>query len=122
MAKVGHQIFDENRGYEGPDRITADRNTAVIWITASCNLKDALTTLQMELEGEQLQLHWKPAPKKKSRNQIVTYGLPPGIDTKGTMCEVLHGLKESKRDLCGGNQFNPAQDIDRNQIEVDKRG
>ncbi len=40
-------MFDKNRGYEGPDPITA-----TMWITADCNIKDALSAIQMELEGK----------------------------------------------------------------------
>ncbi len=84
VGKDGHQLFNKNRGYKGPDRITA-----VMWVTASCNVKDALTSLQMELEGKQLQIRWKPTQKKNSRNQIIIYGLPPGFDQKGIMQELL---------------------------------
>jgi hypothetical protein len=89
VGKDGCQLFDKNRGYKGPDRITA-----VMWVMASCNVKDALTSLQMELEGKQLQIRWKPTQKKNSRNQIVIYSLPPGFDQKGIMQELLYGLKE----------------------------
>jgi hypothetical protein len=51
VGKDGRQVFDKNRGYNGPNRITA-----IMWISASCNVKDALTCLQMELEGEKLQI------------------------------------------------------------------
>ncbi len=56
VRKDGRQHFNKNRGYEDPDHITA-----IMRVTASCNVKDALTLLQMELEGEQLQIWWKPA-------------------------------------------------------------
>jgi hypothetical protein len=73
----------------------------------------ALTSLQMELEGEQLQIRWKATQKKNSRTQIVIYGLPPGFDQKGIMQELLYSLKEYKKDLCDGNQFDPSQNIER---------
>ncbi len=56
VGKDGRPVFYENRGNEGPACITA-----IMWITADCNIKDALTDLQMELEGEYLQIQWKPA-------------------------------------------------------------
>jgi hypothetical protein len=87
VGKDGCQLFDNNSGYKVPDPITA-----IMWVTASCNVKDALTSLQMELEGEQLQIQGKQAQKKNSRNQNVIYGLPPGFDQKGIMQELLHGL------------------------------
>jgi hypothetical protein len=41
-GKDGRQLFDENWGYNGLDRITA-----VMWIMAEVNVKDALDSLQM---------------------------------------------------------------------------
>jgi hypothetical protein len=113
VGKDGRQLFNKTRGYEGPDRITA-----VMWVTASCNVKDAFTSLQMELEGKQLQIWWKPTQKKNSRNQIVIYGLPPGFNQKGIMQELLYGLKECKKDLCDGNQFDPSQNIKRRNMPL----
>jgi hypothetical protein len=113
VGKDGCQLFNENRGYEGPDWITA-----IMWVTASCNVKEALTALQMELEGEQLQIRRKPSQKKNVRNQIVIYGLPPGFNQKGIMQELLHGLKECKKDLCDGNQFDPAQNIKHRELPL----
>ncbi len=40
VGKDGRQIFDKNRGYNGPNQITA-----IMWIFVSCNVKDALTCL-----------------------------------------------------------------------------
>jgi hypothetical protein len=77
MGKDGRPIFNENRGYKGPDCITA-----ILCITANCNVEKALADLQMELEGEHLQLRWKPAQKKISCNQIIIYGLVPGFDPR----------------------------------------
>jgi hypothetical protein len=51
VGKDSRQLFDENRGYDGPDKITA-----VMWIMADVNVKVALNNLQMELEGEHLQI------------------------------------------------------------------
>ncbi len=75
IGKGGRPHFDENRGCDGPDRITS-----IMWISADVNIKDALLDLQMELKGEHLQIRWKPAQKKNTKNQIVVYGLPPGFD------------------------------------------
>ena len=54
----------------------------------------------MELEGEHLQIRWKLAQKKNTKNQIVIYGIPPVFDPVGIMGELLHGLKESEKELC----------------------
>jgi hypothetical protein len=37
-------MFDENQGYDGPNCITA-----IKWITADCNVKEAMASIQMEL-------------------------------------------------------------------------
>jgi hypothetical protein len=107
VGKDGHPVFDENRIYEGPNHITP-----IMWITADCIIKDALTDLQMELEGKHLQIWWKPAQKKNSRNQIVIYSLPPGFDPKGIMRELLLGLKESGKELCNHKCFSPLENMD----------
>jgi hypothetical protein len=51
VGKDGRPLFDENHGYDGPDRITS-----VLWITCDTNAKEAIDELQMELEGEHLQI------------------------------------------------------------------
>ncbi len=108
VGKVGCQIFDKNHGYDGPNQIPA-----IMWISASCNVKDALTCLQIELEGEKLQICWKPTQKKNTQNQIVIYGLPPGFDTKRIMWELLFGLNECEKELCNANRFTPSQNMER---------
>jgi hypothetical protein len=95
VGKNGRPLFDENRGYDGPDCINA-----VLWITCGTNMKEVIDNLQMELEGEQLQIRWKQAQKKNTKNQIVIYGIPPGFDPLGIMHELLHGLKESEKEIC----------------------
>ena len=95
VGKDGRQLFDKNRGYDGPDCITS-----IMWISADVNIKDALENLQMELEGEHLQIRWKAAQKKNTKNLMVIYGLPPGFDAKGIMRELTYGLKESEKELC----------------------
>jgi hypothetical protein len=54
----------------------------------------------MELKGEHLQIHWKQAQKKNTRNQVVIYGIPTVFDLAGIMGKLMHGLKESKKELC----------------------
>ncbi len=106
VGKDGRPIFNKNCGYKGPDRITA-----ILWITADCNMKDALTLLQMELERNHLQLRWKPAQKKNSCNQIVIYGLPPGFDARGVMRKLLFGLKECEKELCDAKCFSVSKNL-----------
>ncbi len=77
VGKDGHELFDKNCGYDGPDWITA-----ALWITADVNVNNAFDNLQMELEGKHLQIRWKATQKKNTKNQIVIYGVPPGFDPK----------------------------------------
>ncbi len=39
-----------------------------MWITADVNVKDDLDNLLMELEGKHIQLRWKAAQKKNTKN------------------------------------------------------
>jgi hypothetical protein len=106
VGKDGRPVFDENLGYEGPDCITT-----IMWTTVDCSIKDALTDLQMELEGEHLQIWWKPAQKKYSCNQIVIYGLPPGFDPKyheGTTV----WTKGKQKGICDHKRFSPSENMD----------
>ena len=104
-AKVGtngRPLFDENRGYDGPDRIVS-----VLWMTCNMNAKDAIDDLQLELEGESLQIRWKPAQKKNTKSQIVIYGIPPFFDPNGIMSVLLHGLKASEKEICDSTSTLP---------------
>ncbi len=83
-----------------------------MWISADVNVKDALLDLQMEFEGKHLQIRWKPAQKKNTKNQIVVFGLPPGFDPKGIMHELMYGLKESEKELCDAKKFSLEQNLD----------
>ncbi len=103
-------MFDENCGYKGPDCITA-----IMWITADCNIKDALSSIQMELDGDQLQLRWKPTQKKNSCNQIVIYGLPLGFNPRGIMQKLLYGLKEFEKEICDHQRFSISENMDRQE-------
>ncbi len=87
-----------------------------MWISADVNVKDALSDLQMELEGEHLQIRWKPAQKKNTKNQIVIYGLPPGFDPKGIKRKLMYGLKESEKELCDTKRFSLEQNTDRRDM------
>jgi hypothetical protein len=107
MGKDGRPVFDENHGYKGPDCITA-----ILWITADYNVKDALADLQMELKGEHFQLRWKPAQKENSCNQIVIYRLVPGFNPRKVMRELSFGLKKSEKELCNNTQFSPLENLD----------
>jgi hypothetical protein len=113
FGKDSRQLFDKNRSYDGPDWITS-----IMWISADVNVKDALLDLQMELECEHLQIQWKPAQKKYTNNQIVVYGLPPGFDPWGIMRELMYGLKESEKELCGAKRFSLEQNINQRDMAL----
>ncbi len=102
VGKDGRPLFNENRGYDGPDRITA-----VLWMTCDINAKEAIDELQMELEGEHFQIRWKPTQKKNTKNQIVTYGITPVFDPVGIMGKLLHGLKESEKNYATLDRVSP---------------
>jgi hypothetical protein len=89
-----------------------------MWISADVNVKDTLLDLQMELEGKHLQIRWKPAQKKNTKNQIVVYGLPPGFDPRGIMRKLMYGLKESEKELCNAKQFSLKQNINRRNMAL----
>jgi hypothetical protein len=113
IGKDGRQLFDENRGYDGPDWITS-----IMWISADVNVKDTLSDLQMELEGEHLQIRWKPAQKKNTKNHIVLYSLPPGFDPRGIMRKLMYGLKESEKELCDAKKFSLEQNLDQRDMAL----
>jgi hypothetical protein len=94
VGKDGRQLYNENRGYNGPNQINS-----VLRITADINVKEAIDNLQMEVKDKHLQIQWNLAQKKNTKNQIVIYGIPPGFDPKGIMHELLYALKESKKEL-----------------------
>ncbi len=47
--------FDENRVYDGPDRITG-----IMLISAPCNVKQAISNFLIKLEGDIHQIRYKP--------------------------------------------------------------
>jgi hypothetical protein len=54
--------FDENRVYDGPDRITG-----IMLISAPCNVRQAIGNLLIELEGDLHQIRYKPTQRKNSK-------------------------------------------------------
>ncbi len=74
VGKDGCQIFDKNRRYDRPDQISA-----IMWISRSCNVKDALTCLQIELEGEKLQILLEANPEEEYPKPNCYLWPPPGL-------------------------------------------
>jgi hypothetical protein len=58
----GRLQFDENRVYDGPDRITG-----IMSISAPCNVRQAIGNLLIELEGDVHQIRYKPTQRKNSK-------------------------------------------------------
>jgi hypothetical protein len=58
----GQFQFDENRVYDGPDKITG-----IKLISAPCNVKQAISNLLIELEGDVHQIRFKPTQRKNSK-------------------------------------------------------
>ncbi len=58
----GHLQFDENRVYDGPNRITG-----IMSISALCNVRQAIGNLPIELEGNMHQIRYKPTQRKNSK-------------------------------------------------------
>jgi hypothetical protein len=112
-GKDSRQLYDKNHGYNRPNQINSD-----LWITADINVKEAINNFQMELEGKHLQIRWKPAQKKNTKNQIVIYGISPGFDPKGIMRELLYVLKESKKELCNGQRYSINQNMSRQDMPL----
>ena len=67
----GRFQFDENRVYDGPDRITG-----IMLISAPCNVKQAISNLLIELEGDVHQKRYKPTQRKNSKAEKMFPGVP----------------------------------------------
>ena len=46
------------------------------------------------------------------------YGIPPGFKLIGIMHELLHGLKESEKELCNGHWLTPEQSMHCRDLEL----
>jgi len=62
----GRFQFDENRVYDGPDRITG-----IMLISAPGNVKQAISNILIELEGDVHQIRYKPTQQKNSKAEKV---------------------------------------------------
>jgi hypothetical protein len=97
----GRLQFDENRVYDGSDRITG-----IMLISAPCNVRQAIGNLLIELEGDVHQIRYKPAQHKNSKAEKMFPGVPAGLCPKGFMQSVWHGLKKCKKALCNAKKFS----------------
>jgi hypothetical protein len=76
----GQFQFDENREYNGPDRITG-----IMLISAPCNVKQAISNLLIKLEGDVHQICYKPTQQKNSKAEKMFPGVPAVLCPKELM-------------------------------------
>jgi hypothetical protein len=88
----GRFQFDENRVYDGPDRITG-----IMLISAPCNIKQAISNLLIELEGDVHQIRYKPTQRKNSKAEKMFPGVPAVLCPEGLMRSIRHGLKKCEK-------------------------
>jgi hypothetical protein len=103
----GRFQFDDNRQFEGPNRITG-----IMLISAPGNVKDAIDNLLIELKGNAHQIGYKPTPKKNSKAKKMFPGIPAGLCPEGIMCSIRHGLKKCKKTLCNAKKFTIKANMD----------
>jgi hypothetical protein len=106
----GRFQFDENRVYDGPDRITG-----IMLIAAPCNVKQAISNLLIELEGDVHQIRYKPTQQKNSKAEKMFPGVPAVLCPEGLMRSIRHGLKKCEKALCGAKKIS----IDANMTRYD---
>ncbi len=97
----GQFQFNENRVYDGPDRITG-----IMLISAPCNVKQAISNLLIELEGYIHQIHYKPTQQKNSKTEKMFPGVPAVLCPEGLMQSIRHGLKKCEKALCNEKKFS----------------
>jgi hypothetical protein len=97
----GRFQFDENRVYDGPDRITG-----IMLISAPCNVKQAISNLLIELEGDVHQIRYKPTQRKNSKAEKMFPGVPAMLCPEGLMRSIRHGLKKCEKALCNAKKFS----------------
>ncbi len=93
--------FDENRVYDGPNRIMG-----VMLISAPCNIKQAISSLLIKLEGDVHQIYYKPTQQKNSKAEKMFPGVPAVLCPKGLMRSIQHGLKKCGKSLCNAKKFS----------------
>jgi hypothetical protein len=74
LGDNGHFQFNENRQYDGPDRITG-----VMSVSALGNVKQAIGNLLIKLEGDVHQTKYKPTQCKNSKAEKMFPGVPAGL-------------------------------------------
>ena len=109
----GRFQFDENRQYDGPDRITG-----VMSVSAPGNVKQAIGDLFIKLEGDAHQIKYKPIQEKNSKAAKMFPGVPAGLCSEGLMRSIRHGLKNSQKTLCNAKKFTIKSNLDRYHLPL----
>jgi hypothetical protein len=107
----GRFQFNENRQYNGQDRITG-----VMLVSAPGNVKQAIGDLLIELEGDAHQIKYKPTQRKNSKAEKMFPGVPTGLCSEGIMRSIQHGLKNCEKTLCNAKKLSIKANMDWYQI------
>jgi hypothetical protein len=99
--------FNENRQYDGPDRITG-----IMLISVPGNVKQAIGDLLIELKGDAHQIQYKPTQQKNSKAEKMFPGIPSGLCNEGIMHSIRHGLKTCEKTLCNAKRFTIKANMD----------
>jgi hypothetical protein len=105
--------FDENRQYNGPDRITG-----VMSVSAPGNVKQAIGDLLIKLKGDAHQIKYKPTQHKNSKAEKMFPGISAGLCSEGIMCSIRHGLKNCEKTLCNAKKFLIKVNMDQCQLPL----
>jgi hypothetical protein len=98
----GQFQFNENRVYDGPDRITR-----IMLISAPRNVKQAISNLLIKLEQDVHQICYKPTQRNNnSKAEKMFPGVPPVLCPERLMRSIRHGLKKCEKVLCNAMKFS----------------
>jgi len=75
-------------------------------ISAPCGVKQAISNLLIELEGNVHQIHYKPTQQKNSKAEMMFPGISAVLCPEGLMRSIRHGLKKCENDLCSAKKFS----------------
>jgi hypothetical protein len=109
----GRFQFDENRQFDGPDRITG-----IMSISAPGNVKDAINNLLIKLKGNAHQIRYKPTQQKNSKAEKMFPSIPAGLCPEGIMRSIWHGLKKCEKTLCTAKKFTIKANMDRYDLPL----
>ncbi len=103
----GRFQFDENRQFNGPDRITG-----IMSISAPGNVKEAINNLLIKLKGDEHQIRYKQTQQKNSKAEKMFPGIPARLCPNGIMRSIPHGLKKCEKTLCNAKKFTIKANMD----------